>query len=100
MTLHEHLIANPNEAPADTVAWWIAELNKETKDYTMPDISMCGSEECSRKTTCRRNPASGTVPGEWQSWGGFDHKNCNNYWPVLKKKGLKKLIDEYLEDKP
>jgi hypothetical protein len=50
----------------------------------MPDIAMCSSETCSKKETCRRNPASGTVPnGQWQSWSMFaPEDDCGYYMPV------------------
>lgn len=55
----------------------------------MPDITMCGSEQCGLKETCYRNPASGTEPSEYrQSWfveppikdNGF----CHYYWETKK----------------
>jgi len=51
----------------------------------MPDITMCSSETCPLKTTCYRNPASGTKPSEYrQSWflnKTTEGKDCDSYWP-------------------
>lgn len=100
MNLQEHILSHPNEPPADTVAWWIAELDKEPKDYKMVDVTMCSSEECSRRSSCYRSRYSGTVPDEYQSTTLWDHNTCSMYWPVEKKKDLKKLINDYLEHGP
>jgi hypothetical protein len=47
---------------------------------------MCDSESCPIKTTCYRNPASGTKPAErLQSWFiglPSEGKTCNHYWPM------------------
>ena len=52
----------------------------------MPDITMCDSESCPIKTTCYRNPASGTKPAErLQSWFiglPSEGKTCNHSWPM------------------
>ena len=51
----------------------------------MPDITMCNSQKCERRKTCKRNPASGTVPDKYsQSWQEFDAGGkCELYWPII-----------------
>ncbi len=53
----------------------------------MTDISMCLSETCPLRQTCRRSDASGTRPNlMWQAYGDFerdpDTDNCAAYWPT------------------
>ena len=54
----------------------------------MPDFSMCPSETCPSRETCRRNPASGTKPTpDWQAWSDFDlvrgfGERCAHYLEV------------------
>ena len=51
----------------------------------MPDIAMCPSTTCPKRTTCRRSPESGTKPNERrQAWMGFGEEGepCESYWPV------------------
>lgn len=52
----------------------------------MPEITMCDSLKCERRQTCKRNMASGTVPGGSQSWAVWfddeDETKCNDYWKV------------------
>ena len=51
------------------------------------DITMCPSTTCRRRETCRRNQASGTKPGDKQSWALIDDdqrgKPCCGYWPAM-----------------
>lgn len=52
----------------------------------MPDITMCGSMNCTVRQTCYRNPHSGTQPSEWrQSWFvqiPGENQYCLHYWPT------------------
>jgi hypothetical protein len=53
----------------------------------VPDISMCtaSSARCSAATRCYRNPASGTRPGDLQSWSEFEPNKgaeCSAFWPT------------------
>lgn len=64
----------------------------------MPDISMCGDEECPSRTLCYRNEASGTVPSPLrQSYMNFRREpgedDCDSFMqshravkPAAKKK--------------
>jgi hypothetical protein len=100
VTLHEYLITHPNESPETIVEWWIKELAQEPKDAAVPDITMCTSEECHRRSTCRRSRYSGMVPDQYgQSYTMWDHKTCTHYWPVkpVKKKDIaKELADAFV----
>jgi hypothetical protein len=66
----------------------------------MPDITMCGTEDCPLKSRCYRSPASGTRPTEWrQSWSAFRWQarplngaaaakslfSCDNFVPSTKE---------------
>ena len=53
----------------------------------MPDITMCGTADCPKRSTCYRSPDSGTRPCEWrQSWSMFGWQDrmgsfdCPHYW--------------------
>lgn len=52
----------------------------------MPDISMCGNDDCKVRMKCYRNPASGTTPsGRRQSWMMFSYDErlgCEAFWPT------------------
>ena len=53
----------------------------------MPDFSMCIDDGCPRRETCKRHPASGTIPDRYQSWAalwGKDNKGkCAGYIEVF-----------------
>lgn len=55
----------------------------------MPDISMCGTQDCPLRDGCYRSPESGTKPHEWrQAWSAFTWLDCDGqpvceyYWPT------------------
>lgn len=64
----------------------------------MPDFTMCSDNECPMKETCKRNPASGTEPSDWQPWVRFNREGlaCNYYWS--KKMLSNEKILEIAED--
>lgn len=50
----------------------------------MPDFTLCASTLCPRSKDCKRSEASGTKPGEWQSWQYFrkDGEECKSFWSI------------------
>ena len=63
----------------------------------MPDISMCPSTTCSRRTECYRNEASGTEPNPWrQSYfvsTEMNEDDCKYFSPQDTKKYAKEKPD-------
>ena len=58
----------------------------------MPDIQMCGHEECPRASECVRNPKSGTVPNPHrQAWGRF---NFGPFWDAETCSGFRSKTPE------
>ena len=52
----------------------------------MVDISMCNDSQCPAKFECRRHTASGTKPGERQSYADFAWTgDCDGFWKVTKQ---------------
>jgi hypothetical protein len=51
------------------------------KGKTMPDITMCASNDCPRKLKCYRHEAK---PGRWQSMAGFYNpdERCDFFIPI------------------
>ena len=50
----------------------------------MPDISMCGNDDCPLRKQCYRHEAT---PSDWQSWCNFepDEKgNCEHFMEIWK----------------
>lgn len=56
----------------------------------MPDITMCASDTCHRRTECYRNEASGTKPTSWQQAyfisSEIEKDNCEYFSPQHTKK--------------
>lgn len=56
----------------------------------MPDISMCGDDECPARSKCYRHKASGTRPSEpWQTYMDFqrppEDERCREFWPARER---------------
>ncbi len=72
----------------------------------MPDITMCGTEDCGLKGSCYRSPASGTRPTEWrQSWSAFSPfatdegtQLCEHYWPTERPSPNRPVVPEERSD--
>jgi hypothetical protein len=51
----------------------------------MPDITMCASTTCNRRTECYRNAASGTEPNPWRQAyfvsTDMTENGCDKYSP-------------------
>jgi len=64
----------------------------------MPDISMCASETCRRRTQCYRNEASGTEPNPYQQSyfisTQINEDNCEYFTPQHTKKYVKEERNE------
>lgn len=67
----------------------------------MPDISMCRSSTCPKRTECYRHQESGTEPHPyWQSFGSYTWTQengkfeCHGFRPVNKVAGLPQLKKE------
>lgn len=49
----------------------------------MPDFAMCIETGCPKSKQCKRHSDSGTKPGVYQSYAGFDYANgCEEFWPA------------------
>jgi hypothetical protein len=63
----------------------------------MPDITMCASDTCHRRTECYRNEASGTEPNPWQQAyfisSEIEKDNCPYFSPQHTKKYVKEERD-------
>jgi len=74
--IHHHRRAGPRAGRGDLA---------DRVGAVMPDITMCGSVNCTVRQTCYRNPHSGTQPSEWrQSWFAQvpgENQHCLHYWP-------------------
>jgi hypothetical protein len=59
----------------------------------MPDISMCPSTTCNRRTECYRNAASGTEPNPWRQAyfvsTDMTENGCEKFSPQHTKKYVK-----------
>jgi hypothetical protein len=78
--LRAYIEANPDAKPEVTVAWWIAEDNKDKEPANVPDIAMCSSN-CPRRNNCRRHIDCGLmVPGPNQTWILPKEFPCHAYW--------------------
>jgi hypothetical protein len=63
----------------------------------MPDITMCASDSCHRRTECYRNEASGTEPNPWRQAyfisSEIEKDNCPYFSPQDTKKYVKEKPD-------
>lgn len=53
----------------------------------MVDIAMCSNHaSCPATKRCKRSPDSGSTPGMWQAWMGFDRDpddlSCRSFYPI------------------
>jgi len=64
----------------------------------MPDITMCASDTCRRRTECYRNEASGTKPDPYQQAyfvsTDMNEDGCEMFSPQHTKKYVKEERDE------
>jgi hypothetical protein len=63
----------------------------------MPDITMCASDTCRRRTECYRNAASGTEPSPWRQAyfisTDMNEDGCEKFSPQDTKKYVKENND-------
>lgn len=72
----------------------------------MPDISMCANLTCPLGPQCYRNPASGTVPSQRQSWMVFTYRagpagaECDDFLLKFGKSLVRPIVSIRQEPKP
>jgi len=59
----------------------------------MPDISMCLNKKCKKRNTCYRFIAE---PDRWQSYGGFNEKDCEHYIKIEKEVRMQEKFGKHL----
>ena len=59
------------------------------------DISLCRNDRCLKRLLCHRYTA--TPSKHWQSYGQFDHKDCEYFWDNKNYPDERKIEEEVLE---
>jgi len=60
----------------------------------MPDITMCASDSCHRRTECYRNEASGTEPNPWRQAYFISFEIEKDNCPYFSAQHTKKYVKE------